>query len=51
MAFPASGLESAYRTSIKDISQFLHEKHSINFMIVNVSARKYDYKFFNNNVL
>lgn len=51
MAFPASGLESAYRNSIKDVSQFLHEKHGNDFMIVNVSSRKYDYKFFNNNVL
>ena len=42
MAFPASGLETAYRNSIKDVSKFLEEKHTNSYLIINVSNREYD---------
>lgn len=48
MAFPASGLETAYRNSIKDVSRFLTERHSANYLIINVSNRTYDTEPFRN---
>ena len=39
MAFPASGLETTYRNSIKDVSKFLQQKHKNSYLIINVSNR------------
>lgn len=61
MAFPADGVESTYRnnidgtghmdsTNFADVAQLLRSKHSDNFMIYNLSERKYDYTKFNNQV-
>ena len=50
MGFPASGVEGMYRNSIIDVAQFLIEKHQGNFMIYNLSSRKYDYSLFNEQV-
>ena len=50
MAFPASGFESVYRNKIEDVSKFIKEKHGSNFLIINLSNRKYDYTKFDNQV-
>ena len=57
MAFPGSGLEKLYRNSIDDVQlglkqvvQFIQEKHGDNFMIFNLSGRKYDYAKFKGKV-
>lgn len=57
MAFPGSGIESLYRNSIDDVNMlymqvvsFLTEKHGGNFMIFNLSGRKYDYSKFQGKV-
>ena len=50
MAFPASGFESVYRNKIEDVSKFIKEKHGSNFLIINLSDRKYDYTKFDNQV-
>ena len=50
MAYPASGLEKAYRNSIDDVSEYFAEVHAGNFLVINVSMRKYDYLKFNNKV-
>lgn len=50
MAFPASGLQKTYRNSIDDVAKFLEMKHLSNYLIINVSNRKYDYKVFKDQV-
>lgn len=50
MAFPASGFEGLYRNSITDVSQFIQANHNENYMIINLSNRKYDYTKFHNKV-
>lgn len=50
MAFPASGIEQTYRNSIYDVAKFLETEHKSNYLIINVSNRKYDYKIFENKV-
>jgi len=42
MAYPASGLESVYRNQIDKVSKFLIERHKSNYMVFNLSGRKYD---------
>lgn len=51
MAYPAEGLESVYRNKITDVSAFLKKYHKDKYLVVNCSNRKYDYKYFDNNVL
>jgi len=45
MGFPSDGvLESSYRNSLDDVSRFLHHKvGATNFLILNLSERKYNY--------
>ena len=43
MAYPASGFESIYRNPITKVSKFFDEKHGDNYLIINLSSRKYDY--------
>lgn len=50
MAFPASGLEKAYRNSINDVAQYFNAVHNGNFLVINISMRKYDYSKFNGKV-
>ncbi len=50
MSYPASGLESIYRNPITEVSRFLKNKHNNNFLIINLSNRKYDYSKFDNMV-
>jgi protein-tyrosine phosphatase len=51
MSFPATGMESAYRNSLKDVAKMLKTKHQENYMIFNLSERSYDISRFNNQVL
>lgn len=55
MSFPASGFEQCYRNNINDViykyfniqvAAFLEEKHKDQYLIFNLSCRKYDYKKF-----
>lgn len=47
MAYPASGFESIYRNNINDVSNYFREAHDINYLVINLSGRKYDYSKFN----
>ena len=51
MAFPASGIKTIYRNKLEDVSNFLNEKHSNHFMILNLSGNKYDSVKFNGCVI
>eukprot|EP01114_Cavostelium_apophysatum_P012921 TRINITY_DN3016_c0_g1_i1.p1 TRINITY_DN3016_c0_g1~~TRINITY_DN3016_c0_g1_i1.p1 ORF type:complete len:622 (+),score=170.28 TRINITY_DN3016_c0_g1_i1:295-2160(+) len=50
MAFPADGVEAAYRNKIDDVASMLRESHRDHFMVYNLSERSYDYTKFDNNV-
>lgn len=51
MAFPASGIiEQTYRNSITDVANYLNENHHENYLIINVSSREYDHRYFNGRV-
>ena len=42
MAFPASGIQVMFRNSIEQVSTFLKERHKSNYMVINLSGKKYD---------
>jgi phosphatidylinositol-3,4,5-trisphosphate 3-phosphatase/dual-specificity protein phosphatase PTEN len=50
MAYPGSGLETVYRNSIDQVSNFLKERHKGNYLVMNLSGRKYDNNKFENKV-
>ena len=57
MAYPASGIESVFRNNINTViikftkvSKFLIEKHKTNFLVFNLSGKKYDNTKFENRV-
>jgi hypothetical protein len=50
MAFPGSGIESAWRNHIDQVSNMLNEYHHDNYMIYNLSERAYDYKKFHHRI-
>lgn len=51
MAFPASQLiEKTYRNRIEDVVAYFNEKHTNNYLIINVSSRVYDYTLFDKRV-
>lgn len=50
MAYPASGLEKAYRNSIDDVARYFKERHEGHYLIINISMRKYDYDLFDGKV-
>jgi phosphatidylinositol-3,4,5-trisphosphate 3-phosphatase/dual-specificity protein phosphatase PTEN len=50
MAFPGSGLEKMFRNNIDHVSNFINERHKDNYLVVNLSGKKYDHKKFNNKV-
>ncbi len=45
------GIEKIYRNSIDSVSKFLKERHKENYIVINLSGKKYDYSKFNNRVL
>jgi hypothetical protein len=50
MAFPGAGLEKIIRNSIDDVSLFLNERHGSNYLVINLSGKKYDKSKFKNKV-
>lgn len=50
MAFPGTGVETVYRNNIDDVAKFLKERHGSNFLVINLSGKKYDPKKFNEKV-
>ena len=50
MAFPGSGVETVYRNNIDEVSKFLSERHGSNYLVINISGKKYDTKKFNEKV-
>jgi phosphatidylinositol-3,4,5-trisphosphate 3-phosphatase/dual-specificity protein phosphatase PTEN len=50
MAYPASGLQVVFRNSIEQVSKFLKERHKSNYMVINLSGKKYDNNKFDNRV-
>ena len=51
MAFPGNGFYGLIRNNIDDVSNFLKERHGENYLVVNLSGKKYDNTKFNNNVI
>ena len=51
MAFPGSGLYGLIRNNIDDVSNFIKERHGENYLVINLSGKKYDNSKFNNNVI
>lgn len=51
MAFPGSGITSLYRNDIDVVSNFLEERHREDYLIFNLSGKKYDITKFKNRVL
>ena len=50
MAFPGSGVETVYRNNIDGVSKFLSERDGSNYLVINLSGKKYDTKKFNEKV-
>ena len=50
MAFPAEGMEAAYRNNIDHVASLLKEKHNKDFTLYNLSNRAYDYSKFGGQV-
>ncbi|CAD8125086.1 unnamed protein product [Paramecium sonneborni] len=46
MSFPAFGFEITFRNNIDDVVKFLQEHHSDQYMLYNLSNRKYNYENF-----
>ena len=51
MAFPGKGFYGFIRNNIDDVSNFLKERHGENYLVINLSGKKYDDSKFNNNVI
>ena len=51
MAFPGRGFYGFIRNNIDDVSNFLKERHGENYLVINLSGKKYDNSKFNNNVI
>lgn len=51
MAFPAEGVERAYRNDIDEVVKLLEQEHGEHYLIFNLSQRPYDYAKFKNRVV
>ncbi|KAI6653252.1 hypothetical protein LOD99_3777 [Oopsacas minuta] len=51
MSFPATGVESVYRNGLRDVAKMLMNKHGENYLVFNLSERRYDISKLNNQVL
>ena len=51
MAFPAGGVEAAYRNKIDHVAAVLRKSHDSNFLIYNLSNRGYNSSIFDGHVL
>jgi DnaJ family protein C protein 6 len=50
MAFPATGMEAAYRNDGTQVAALLKESHPGHFLIYNLTERKYDTTMFEGRV-
>jgi phosphatidylinositol-3,4,5-trisphosphate 3-phosphatase/dual-specificity protein phosphatase PTEN len=50
MAYPATGIESVYRNQIDKVSTFLKDRHKKNYLVFNLSGKRYDNNKFENRV-
>jgi hypothetical protein len=50
MAFPAEGMEAAYRNNIDQVARLLKQNHGRHFSIYNLANRPYDYGKFDGQV-
>ena len=50
MGIPGEKFDSLYRNHINDVANYLNYRHSTNYMIYNLSEKKYDYIKFNDQV-
>ena len=51
MSLPAEGIiSSTYRNELSEVAQFLHEHHSENYLVINLSMKKYSYDKFKGKV-
>lgn len=51
MSYPAEGLISAtYRNELAEVARFLNEHHGDNYLVINLSQKKYNYLKFGNRV-
>jgi hypothetical protein len=50
MGVPAKGLSSVYRNHINDVVTFLKKHHGSNYMVWNLSEKKYKTEKFDNQV-
>lgn len=51
MSYPAEGIfTSTYRNELSEVSKFLQEHHGDNYLIVNLSQKKYNYQKFGGRV-
>lgn len=46
MAYPAEGMEAAYRNNIDHVAALLQKQHPNHFMLYNLSNRDYDFTKF-----
>lgn len=51
MAFPAEGLEGIYRNPIDQVAELIYKRHGLNYLVLNLSGRVYNYSKFENRVL
>ena len=51
MSFPATGVESVYRNCLRDVAKMLMNKHGENYLVFNLSERRYDISKLNHQVL
>ena len=51
MAFPAEGMEAAYRNNIDHVAGLLSKQHSRHFLLYNLSNRDYDISKFGGQVI
>lgn len=50
MAFPATGVEAAYRNDANKVASLLKEQHPFHYWIYNLTERSYDHSNFENRV-
>jgi len=51
MSMPSTGMTAMWRNNIEDIKRLLESRHPQSYLIFNLSESKYDYDFFNNQIL
>ncbi|CAH1789423.1 unnamed protein product [Owenia fusiformis] len=47
MAFPEEGFEAVYRSNLQEVTRMLQKKHTNNYIIINLSKKRYDIAKYN----